>query len=98
MTHNQSSDDPAPSLPKPSIDGSQPATGVNAGQAGPVPEELPRELPPAAQRALAEADARRRAQDAQNEAVKSPAEHGGREGPDPVRYGDWEKGGIVSDF
>jgi hypothetical protein len=27
-----------------------------------------------------------------------PKEVGGRDGPDPVRYGDWEKGGIVSDF
>lgn len=25
-------------------------------------------------------------------------EVGGREGPDPVRYGDWEKGGIAVDF
>lgn len=25
-------------------------------------------------------------------------EVGGRKGPDPVRYGDWEKGGIAVDF
>jgi hypothetical protein len=25
-------------------------------------------------------------------------EIGGRGGPDPVRYGDWEKGGIAVDF
>lgn len=25
-------------------------------------------------------------------------EIGGRNGPDPVRYGDWEKGGIAVDF
>ncbi|MDG1707466.1 MAG: DUF1674 domain-containing protein [Emcibacteraceae bacterium] len=25
-------------------------------------------------------------------------EHGGRDGPDPVRYGDWENNGIASDF
>jgi hypothetical protein len=25
-------------------------------------------------------------------------EVGGRDGPDPVRYGDWEKGGIAVDF
>jgi hypothetical protein len=25
-------------------------------------------------------------------------EHGGREGPDPTRYGDWEKGGRCIDF
>jgi len=27
-----------------------------------------------------------------------PKEVGGRDGPDPVRYGDWEKGGIAVDF
>ncbi len=27
-----------------------------------------------------------------------PTEVGGRDGPDPVRYGDWEKGGIAVDF
>lgn len=51
-------------------------------------------LTPEAQRALAEAEARRRAQ----EKAEKPAEVGGREGPDPARYGDWEKGGIASDF
>lgn len=28
----------------------------------------------------------------------APKEYGGREGPDPVRYGDWENNGICSDF
>jgi hypothetical protein len=55
-----------------------------------------RALSPAAQRALAEAEERRRAADAAAKA--RPREVGGREGPDPVRYGDWEKGGIASDF
>ncbi|MCH8684148.1 DUF1674 domain-containing protein [Pedomonas mirosovicensis] len=27
-----------------------------------------------------------------------PKEIGGRKGPEPTRYGDWEKGGICSDF
>ncbi len=27
-----------------------------------------------------------------------PVEVGGRDGPDPVRYGDWEKGGRCIDF
>ncbi len=27
-----------------------------------------------------------------------PTEHGGRKGPEPTRYGDWEKGGIAVDF
>ena len=25
-------------------------------------------------------------------------EYGGRDGPEPTRYGDWEKKGIISDF
>ena len=29
---------------------------------------------------------------------EAPKEIGGRDGPDPVRYGDWEKGGIAVDF
>lgn len=51
-------------------------------------------LPPAAQRALAEAEARRK--DAEKLAL--PPELGGRDGPEPVRYGDWEKKGIAVDF
>jgi hypothetical protein len=56
----------------------------------------PRELPPAAQRALAEAEERRQLRDAAAES--RPTEVGGRGGPDPVRFGDWEKGGICWDF
>lgn len=51
-------------------------------------------LPPAAQRALTEAEERRKAQAAQI----LPKELGGRDGPEPVRYGDWEKKGIAVDF
>ncbi|VVT18766.1 conserved hypothetical protein [Roseovarius sp. EC-HK134] len=54
-----------------------------------------RDLPPAAQRALAEAEARRKAA----EALDLPRELGGRrEGLEPVRYGDWEKKGLAIDF
>lgn len=53
------------------------------------------DLPPAAQRALAEAAERRRIADA---ATPPPLELGGRKGPEPVRYGDWEKKGIAVDF
>ncbi len=52
------------------------------------------DLPPAAQRALAEAEERRRAASD----AETPKEYGGREGPEPVRYGDWEKKGIAVDF
>lgn len=54
----------------------------------------PKDLPPAAQRALAEAEERRR----KAKAVDMPKELGGRDGPEPVRYGDWEKKGIAVDF
>lgn len=53
-------------------------------------------LTPEAQRALAEAEERLR--HAARDTAPRPAEVGGRNGPDPVRYGDWEKGGIASDF
>lgn len=52
------------------------------------------DLPPAAQRALEEADARKKAE----KAKELPTELGGRDGPEPVRYGDWEKKGIAIDF
>ena len=55
-------------------------------------------LPPAAQRALAEAEARRAALDARAQALRKARELNGRGGPDPVRYDDWENKGIASDF
>ena len=36
--------------------------------------------------------------DQQQEEAKKPVEIGGRKGPEPTRYGDWEKNGIISDF
>jgi hypothetical protein len=52
-------------------------------------------LPDAAKRALAEAEARRRAAAA---APVAPREKGGRGGLDPARYGDWEIKGLTADF
>jgi hypothetical protein len=52
------------------------------------------DLPPAAQRALLEAEERRRAA----AALALPKELQGRGGPEPVRYGDWEIKGIACDF
>ena len=60
------------------------------------PTEEKRVLSPEAERALAEAEERRRV--AAEAAAARPKEVGGRNGPDPIRYGDWEKGGIASDF
>ena len=53
-------------------------------------------LSPEAQRALAEAEARRQA--AAAEAESRPKELQGPKGPEPTRYGDWERNGIASDF
>ncbi len=54
------------------------------------------DLPPAARRVLAEAEERRKKAEADAKAL--PPELGGRDGPEPVRYGDWEKKGIAIDF
>lgn len=66
-------------------DSSTPPTG---------PQRKP--LTPAAQRALAEAEARR--QEAAAETKSRPKEVQGPKGPEPTRYGDWERKGIASDF
>jgi len=58
--------------------------------------ETPKPVPAAAQRALAEAEARRAALDAK--VAAAPKEEGGRGGLDPARYGDWEIKGLTSDF
>jgi hypothetical protein len=62
--------------------------------AAPLPERKP--LTPAAKRALAEAEARRQAAEAN--ASQTPKEFQGPKGPEPTRYGDWENKGIASDF
>ncbi len=56
----------------------------------------PRVLTPAAQRALAEAEARRL--DIDKASAMAPREKGGRGGLEPGRYGDWEIKGLTSDF
>lgn len=60
--------------------------------------DKPSDIPPAAQRALAEAEARRKAAEDARTAGDAPRELGGRDGPEPVRFGDWEKKGIAVDF
>jgi len=64
------------------------------GDAGKQPGGRP--LPPAAERALAEAAARR--VQAKREKTAPPEEIAGRGGLDPTRYGDWEVNGLTSDF
>lgn len=53
-----------------------------------------KELSAAAKRALKEAEDRRKTE----KELSLPTELGGRDGPEPVRYGDWEKKGIAVDF
>jgi len=48
----------------------------------------------AAERALTEAEARH----ARDPNATRPVELGGRDGPEPTRFSDWEKKGIASDF
>lgn len=56
--------------------------------------EKGRTIAEAAKRALAEAERRK----ASTRPTALPPELGGRDGPEPTRYGDWEKDGVVSDF
>ena len=58
------------------------------------PQQPPKVLTPEARRALAEAEARRQAQ----AKAEREAELGGPKGPEPTRYGDWERKGIAVDF
>jgi hypothetical protein len=58
-----------------------------------APAPTPRKLTPEAERALAEAAERRKQEQAQLETEK-----GGPAGPEPTRYGDWERGGRAVDF
>jgi hypothetical protein len=66
----------------------------------PPPAPARKPLSPAAQRALAEAEARRKAAeaDARRDAKPAPKEFQGPQGPEPTRFGDWERKGIASDF
>jgi hypothetical protein len=75
------------------IDPPPPPTTPPATTGSPPPRKP---LSPAAERALAEAAARRAARD--QLAPARPGEVRGPAGPDPVRYGDWEVKGIASDF
>lgn len=78
-------------------DGGRVASDQQAGDvvSGEVPGAAPgKVLTPAARRALEEAAARKAA------AVDPdrPPEDGGPAGPEPTRYGDWERKGVAVDF
>jgi hypothetical protein len=72
--------------PDPPLDPPTEAFGAAPGKA----------LSPAARRALQEAAERRGVQAAKAEAA--PHELGGPQGPEPTRYGDWERKGLAVDF
>lgn len=61
----------------------------------PTKAEIAARKAAAAKRAIAEAEARRIAE---ANAAPPPKELGGRPGPEPTRYGDWEKKGMICDF
>ena len=71
---------------------SKPAAPAASGTRAPAN----RPLTPAAERALAEAAARRAEHD--RHPINRPKEIAGRGGPEPTRYGDWEINGLASDF
>jgi hypothetical protein len=73
----------------------KPREGSNAA-ASPGDRRTAKALTPAAERALAEAAARRA--DIDRKVAERPKELSGRSGPEPTRYGDWETKGITSDF
>ena len=58
------------------------------------PEEIAARIAEAAKRANQEAEARRAAE----KPLQLLPEKGGPKGPEPTRYGDWEKKGLISDF
>ena len=71
----------------------------NKNTPSPSPANVPARKPlsPQAKRAIAEAE-ERRAEAAKHEATRGPKELQGPEGPEPTRFGDWERKGIASDF
>jgi hypothetical protein len=58
------------------------------------PEVIAARIAEAARRANQEAETRRAAA----KPLQLPPEKGGPKGPEPTRYGDWEKKGLISDF
>ena len=72
------------------------ATDRDRESAPPPGNTSPKPLTPAAERALAEAAARR--DEIDRKAAARPKELSGRKGPEPTRYGDWEAKGMASDF
>jgi hypothetical protein len=62
--------------------------------AAPTKREIAQRIKDAGKRARAEAEARR----GEEKSATNEKEIGGQKGPEPTRYGDWEKNGLISDF
>lgn len=73
-----------------------PVTSSSRDDAAEAPDAGTAPKTTAAARALAEAEARRL--ERRRAEQPRPREIDGRQGPEPVRYGDWENKGIASDF
>jgi hypothetical protein len=67
-------------------------------QETPASDEITARIAQAGQRAKAEADARREKANQEQSKKQLPPELGGPKGPEPTRYGDWERKGIAVDF
>ena len=65
---------------------------------GKTKKEIAERIRQAGECATAEAEARRKAEATAAQSVARPKEIGGQKGPEPTRYGDWEKKGLISDF
>jgi hypothetical protein len=78
------------------VAGNSEMTDDTSRPAAPALAEPRKPLTPAAERALAEAKARREA--AEVNVQPAAKEFQGPKGPEPTRYGDWENKGIASDF
>lgn len=58
--------------------------------------DLPQSKKPSSK--IVDGDAGKAAQAPDGKTAEKPKEFGGRDGPEPTRYGDWENKGIISDF
>ena len=61
-------------------------------------DEIAARIAEAGLRAKAEADARREQAKEEQSKNQLPPELGGPKGPEPTRFGDWERKGIAVDF
>ncbi|MCG8596669.1 MAG: DUF1674 domain-containing protein [Kiloniellales bacterium] len=75
-----------------------PAPAKTARRKAPAPEAPPRRIGPAELEAAARAKADTKGKPGEKPTSERPREIGGPEGPEPTRYGDWERKGICVDF